>query len=142
MENWFRLAITAVLTAVTWALGSLWMSYTSYTYAKLHLFLLVPLFLLMFLPPRPLSNAHPVVQYFGYGTTVILSVVAVVFSGLTWDTLLWKEGVLHIYTGTMGEIIGLPYEEAFWCVDHTFFAAFWVMSIWRSTPVTEKPEGS
>ena len=74
-----RLAIVAVLTAVVLQLGALWMYYTTYSYAKLHLFILAPLALLYLVPPRPLSNAHPGVRQSGYTIMLVLAVVAVVY---------------------------------------------------------------
>ena len=131
-----RLTIIAVLIAVILPLGDLWMSLTTYSYAKLHLFILAPLALLYLVPPRPLSNVHPGVRQFGYTMMLVLAVVAVVYCVAGWDRILYQTGVI-ICTNSYGRLFGVPYEEWFWCVDHTVLACLWVMSIWHSRPVPQ-----
>ena len=131
-----RLAIIAVLIAVILPLGVLWMSLTMYSYAKLHLFILAPVALLYLVPPRPLSNVHPGVRQFGYTMLLVLAVVAVVYCVAGWDRILYQTGVI-ICTNSYGHLLGIPYEEWFWCVDHTVLVCLWVMSIWQSRPVPQ-----
>ena len=128
-----RLAIIALLTAIVLPLGDLWMSLTSYSYAKLHLFILAPVAFLLLIPPRPLSNAHPEVHRVGYAVTLILGIVAVVYSVAGWDRILYEAGVVTC-SSSYGSLFSVPYEEWFWCVDHTALVCLWVMSIWRSHP--------
>ena len=131
-----RLAIVAVLTAVVLQLGALWMYYTTYSYAKLHLFILAPLALLYLVPPRPLSNAHPGVRQSGYTIMLVLAVVAVVYCVAGWDRILYQTGVVSCTT-SYGSLFDVPYEEWFWCVDHSFLVCLWVMSIWQSRSVPQ-----
>ena len=136
-----RLAIVALLTAIVLPLGDLWMSLTSYSYAKLHLFILAPLFFLYLIPPRPLSTAHLEVRRVGYGVTLILGIVAVVYSVAGWDRILYQAGVVTC-TSSYGSLLSVPYEEWFWCVDHTALVCLWVMSVWQSHPVPTKTRES
>ena len=136
-----RLAIIALLTAIVLPLGDLWMSLTSYSYAKLHLFILAPLIFLYLIPPRPLSNAYPEVRRVGYTITLILCIVAVMYSVAGWDRILYQTGVVSC-TSSYGNLFSVPYEEWFWCVDHTALVCLWVMSIWRSHPVPTKTQES
>ena len=136
-----RFAIVALLTAIVLPLGDLWMSLTSYSYAKLHLFILAPLSFLYLIPPRPLSTAHPEVRRVGYGVTLILGIVAVVYSVAGWDRILYQAGVVTC-TSSYGSLLSVPYEEWFWCVDHTALVCLWVMSVWQSHPVPTKARES
>ena len=129
-----RLAIIAVLIAIVLPLGHLWMSLTTYSYAKLHLFILAPVAFLYFVPPRPLSNAHPGVRQFGYTMMLIVSGVAVVYCVTGWDRELYQNGV-YSCPNTFTTLLDIPLEEWVWCVDHTILAGLWVMSIWHSRPV-------
>ena len=129
-----RLVIIAILTAVVFLLGNLWMSLTTYSYVKLHLFVLSPLAFLYFVPPRPLSKAHPAVRQFGYISMLVLAIVAVTYSVAGWDHIIFKVGVISC-PSSIGSFHDVPYEECFWCIDHTILASLWVMSVWRSRPV-------
>ena len=129
-----RLVIIAALTAVVFLLGNLWMILTTYSYVKLHLFILAPAAFLYFVPPRPLSKAHTAVCRFGYISMLVLAVVAVTYSVAGWDHILFKAGVVSC-PSSIGSLHDVPYEECFWCIDHTLLASLWVMSIWRSRPV-------
>lgn len=131
-----RLVIIALLTAVVLLLGDFWMSLTSYTYAKLHLFILAPSAFLYFIPPRPLSNVNPGVRQFGYSIMLVLGVVAVVYSITGWDRILYQNGVITC-SSSYGSLFYVPYEEWCWCIDHTMLVCLWVMSIWRSRPVPQ-----
>ena len=82
-----RLAIITALTAAVLPLGDLWMSLTTYSYVKLHLFILAPAAFLYFVPPRPLSKTHPGVRQFGYICMLVLAVVAVTYSVAGWDMI-------------------------------------------------------
>ena len=136
-----RLAIIALLTAIVLPLGDLWMSLTSYSYAKLHLFILAPLVFLYLIPPGPLSDAHPQVRRVGYAVTLILGIVAVVYSVAGWDRILYQAGVVSC-ASSYGSLLSIPYEEWFWCVDHTALVCLWVMSVWKSQPVPTKKRKS
>ena len=136
-----RLAIIVLLTAIVLPLGDLWMSLTSYSYAKLHLFILAPVAFLYLIPPRPLNNAHPEVRRVGYAVTLILGIVAVVYSVAGWDRILYQAGVV-LCSSSYGSLFSVPYEEWFWCVDHTALVCLWVMSIWKSHPVPTKTRES
>ena len=129
-----RMAIIALLTALVLPLGDLWMSLTSYSYAKLHLFIIAPVAFLYFVPPRPLSDAHPGVRRFSYTMMFIVAMVAVVYCVTGWDQILYQTGV-YTCSNTFMTLLHIPIEEWVWCVDHTFLAGLWVMSIWRSRPV-------
>ena len=131
-----RLAIIALLTAVVLPLGDLWMSLTSYSYAKLHLFILAPVTFLYVIPPRPLSTARPEVRQFGYTMMLIVSLIAVVYCVAGWDRILYQTGV-YSCSNTFMTLLSIPIEEWVWCVDHTFLAGLWVMSIWISRPVPQ-----
>ena len=135
MDTLSRLAIIAVLTAVVLPLGNLWMSLTTYSYVKLHLFILAPAAFLYFVPPRPLSKAHPGVRQFGFTIMLVLAVVALTYSVAGWDHILYGSGVFSC-PSSLGSLHDVPYEECFWCIDHTLLASLWVMSIWRSRPVS------
>ena len=132
-----RLAIIALLTAVVLPLGDLWMSLTSYSYAKLHLFILAPVAFLLLIPPRPLSNAHPQVRRFAFTVMLIVSLVAVVYCVTGWDRILYQTGV-YTCSSTYFTLLSIPIEEWVWCVDHTFLVGLWVMSIWQPRPVPRK----
>ena len=132
-----RLAIIALLTAITLPLGDLWMSLTSYSYAKLHLFILAPVAFLYLIPPHPLSNAHPEVRRFAYTMMLIVSLVAIVYCVTGWDCILYQTGV-YTCSNTFFTLLSIPIEEWVWCVDHTFLAGLWVMSIWQLHPVPQK----
>ena len=136
-----RLAVVALLTAIVLPLGDLWMSNTSYTYAKLHLFIVAPAAFLYLIPPRPLSGVDPKLRQFGYCVMVVLAVVAVVYSVAGWDRILYQTGVISCTT-SYGSLFHVPYEEWLWCVDHTMLVALWVMSIWRSRLVPQTQHGS
>ena len=112
------------------------MSLTSYSYAKLHLFILAPSALLYFLPPRPLSNVKPGVRSAGYSFTVVLGVIALVYSVTGWDRILYQNGVISC-SSSYGSLFYVPYEEWCWCIDHTMLVCLWVMSIWDSRPVPQ-----
>ena len=112
MDTLSRLAIIAVLTAVVLPLGNLWMSLTTYSYVKLHLFVLAPLAFLYFIPPRPLSKTHPGVRQFGYISMLVLAVVAVTYSVAGWDHIIFKVGVISC-PSSLGSFHGVPYEECF-----------------------------
>ena len=131
-----RLAIIAILTAVVFLLGNLWMSLTTYSYVKLHLFILVPVALLFFVPPCPLSKANPGVRQFGYISMLLLAVIAVTYSVVGWDHILFKAGVVSC-PSSLGSLHDVPYEECFWCIDYTLLISLWVMSIWLSRPVSQ-----
>ena len=132
-----RLAIVALLTAIVLPLGDLWMSLTSYSYAKLHLFILAPVAFLYLIPPRPLSMAHPEVRRFAFTMMLIVSLVAIVYCVTGWDRILYQTGV-YTCSNTFFTLLSIPIEEWVWCVDHTFLAGLWVMSIWQSHPVPQK----
>ena len=117
------------------------MSLTSYTYAKLHLFILAPVAFLYLIPPRPLSTAQPGVRRFGYAVTVILCIVAVIYSVAGWDRILYQAGVVSCTT-SYGSLFSVPYEEWFWCIDHTVLVCLWVMSIWKTRPVPTQTRSS
>ena len=131
-----RLAIIAILTAVVFILGNLWMSLTTYSYVKLHLFILAPAAFLYFIPPRPLNKSHPSVRQFGYISMLVLAVIAVTYSVVGWDHILFKAGVVSC-PSSLGSLHDVPYEECFWCIDYTLLISLWVMSIWRSHPVSQ-----
>ena len=135
LEIMSRLAIIAALTAVVFLLGNLWMCLTTYSYVKLHLFILAPAAFLYFVPPRPLSEAHPAVRRFGYISMLVLAIVAVTYSVAGWDHILFKAGVVSC-PSSIGSLHDVPYEECFWCIDYTLLISLWVMSIWRSHPVS------
>jgi lycopene cyclase domain-containing protein len=118
------------------------MSLTSYSYAKLHLFILAPLAFLYLIPPRPLSDAHPPqVRRVGYAVTLILGIVALVYSVTGWDRILYQAGVVSC-ASSYGSLLSVPYEEWIWCVDHTALVCLWVMSIWKSHPAPTKTRES
>ena len=131
-----RFIIIAGLTAVNFLLTELWMSRTKYTYARLLILLVVPIFLLEFLPPRPLRGKHvnPTVRFIAYLAIGILSIVAMVFSVPTWDRDLWIKGVVYVSDPTQlyGMVFSVPYEECIWCVFHMSLAGLWTLSIWES----------
>ena len=131
-----RLAIIALLTALVLPLGDLWMSYTSYSYAKLHLFIVAPVTFLYLIPPRPLSHVSPRLRQISYFIMAVLALVAVVYSVTGWDRILYKTGVITC-SMSYGSLLYVPYEEWVWCVDHTILVALWVMSIWPSRPVPQ-----
>ena len=131
-----RLAIIAALTAVVFLLGNLWMSLTTYSYAKIHLFILAPAAFLYFVPPRPLSKAHPVVRRFGYTIMILLAVIALTYSVAGWDHLVFETGVISL-SSSFGSLYNVPYEECLTCIDFTLLISLWVMSIWRSRPVSQ-----
>ena len=131
-----RMAIIALLTGIVLPLGDLWMSLTSYSYAKLHLFIIAPVAFLYFVPPRPLSDAHPGVQRFAYTMMFVVAVVAVVYCVSGWDQILYQTGV-YTCSNTFMTLLHIPIEEWVWCVDHTFLAGLWVMSIWHSRPISQ-----
>ena len=54
------------------------------SYVRLHAFLLVPLFAMALVPPRPLGFAHPAVRKAGWLVGPAVAVAAVLFSTL-WD---------------------------------------------------------
>jgi len=139
-----QLAIIAILTAASWFLGELWMSQTKYTYARTHIFLLAPIVLLFLVPPGLLSKSNPTVRFVGYAIVVFLCAVALVFSVLTWDRVLWSKGVVYLgdTSESFGSILEVPYEEVVWCVDHTIIVGFWIMSIWRADRPVPKTRGS
>ena len=114
---------------------------TSYTYAKLHLFVVAPAAFLYLIPPRPLSHAHPRVRQFGYTMMCIISVVAVVYCVTGWDRILYQTGV-YTCSNTFMTLLHIPIEEWVWCVDHTLLAGLWVMSVWRSRPVSQTSRGA
>lgn len=132
-----RLVVVAVLTAAVLLLGYLWMSLTTFTYAKIHLFILTPLIFLYTVPPRPLSDAKPEIRQSGYWLMPVLAVIAVVYSVAGWDRILYETGVITCST-SYGSLFSVPYEEWFWCVDHSVLVSLWVMSIWHSRPVPRK----
>ena len=113
------------------------MSYTSYSYAKLHLFVVAPVAFMYLVPPRPMCDASPEVRQFGYTMMFVIAVVAVVYCVTGWDQILYSTGV-YSCSSTFMTILHIPIEEWVWCVDHTLLAGLWVMSIWRSKPVPEK----
>ena len=113
------------------------MSLTSYTYAKLHLFILAPVTFLYLVPPQPLSTAYPGVRRFAYTMMLIVSLVAVVYCVTGWDRILYQTGV-YTCSNTFMILLSIPIEEWIWCVDHTILAGLWVMSIWQSRPVPQK----
>ena len=131
-----RFVIVALLTVVVLMLGVIWMSITSYSYAKLHLFIFAPSAFLYFIPPRPLSNVNPGIRQFGYSIMLVLGVVAVVYSVTGWDRILYQNGVITC-SNSYGSLFFVPYEEWFWCIDHTMLVCLWVMSIWSSRPVPQ-----
>ena len=131
-----RLAIIAILTAVVFLLGNLWMSLTTYSYAKIHLFILAPAAFLYFVPPRPLSKAHPGVRRFGYTIMILLAVIALTYSVAGWDHLVFENGVISL-SSSFGSFYDVPYEECLTCIDYTLLISLWVMSIWRSRPVSQ-----
>ena len=141
-----QFAIIAVLTAVAWFLGDFWMSQTKYTYARTHIFLLAPILLLFLVPPGLLSKSNPTVRFVVYALLVLLCTVALMFSVLTWDRVLWSRGAVFLgYTSTLesyGSVLKVPYEEAVWCINHALFVAFWIMSIWRADRPVPKTRGS
>jgi len=139
-----QLAIIAVLTAASWFLGELWMSQTKYTYAGLHIFVLAPIGCLFLVPPGLLSKSNPTVRFVVYVILVLLCVVAVLSSVLTWDGVLFSKGVVYICntSDSFGSVLDVPYEEVLWCVNHTLFVGFWVMSIWRADRPVPKTRGS
>ena len=120
------------------------MSQTKYTYARTHIFLLAPIVLLFLVPPGLLSKSKSTVRFVGYAIVALLCVVAVVFSVLTWDRELWSKGAVYLgdTSESFGSILEVPYEEVFWCVDHTIFAGFWVMNIWRADRPVPKTRGN
>ena len=131
-----RLAIIAILTTVVFLLGNLWMSLTTYSYAKIHLFILAPAAFLYFVPPRPLSKAHPGVRRFGYTIMILLAVIALTYSVAGWDHLVFETGVISL-SSSFGSLYDVPYEECLTCIDYTLLISLWVMSIWRSHPVSQ-----
>ena len=139
-----QLTIIAVLTAVAWFLGELWMSQTKYTYAGLHIFVLAPIGCLLLVPPGLLSKSNPTVRFVGHAILVLLCVVAALYSVLTWDGVLFSKGVVYICDRleSFGSLLEVPYEEVLWCVNHTLFVGFWVMSIWRADRPVPKTRGS
>lgn len=132
-----RLAIIALLTAIVLPLGDLWMNLTSYSYAKLHLFIIAPVLFLYLVPPRPLSNAHPQVHRFAFTMMLVVSLVAVIYCVTGWDRILYQTGI-YTCSSTFFTLLSIPIEEWVWCVDHTFLAGLWVMGIWQSRPVPQK----
>ena len=110
------------------------MSLTSYTYAKLHLFVVAPAAFLFLVPPRPLSDAHPGVRRFGFTMMFIVAAVAVVYCVTGWDHILYEAGV-YTCSNTFMTLLHIPIEEWLWCIDHTILAGLWVVSIWRYRPV-------
>lgn len=123
-----RLWMTAGLTAASLVGGVLLIE--DMTYAKLHLFLLVPLACLMFLPGSPMSHAPRAVRLTGYAVPPVLAVVATFFSHF-WDNYIASRGVWTFDASTMlGTAASIPYEEYFWFIDHTFLASFFAMSLW------------
>ncbi len=133
-----RLSIIAALSVVGILLVWLWMNSTTYTYLKLHLFLLIPTLLLMFIPPFPLSNAPDAAMRHGrFLIPPMLISLAFVFSA-PWENYLGSKGVLLFNASAVTGVLGyIPYEEYFWWVDHPLLATFWVMSIWRYKPVSK-----
>ena len=75
---------------------------------------------------------NPTVRLVVYIALGILSIVAVVFSVLTWDQELWGKGVVYVThpSEVYGTLYSVPYEECLWCVFHTFIAGLWTLSIW------------
>lgn len=117
------------------------MSQTKYNYARLHLFLVTPILLLEFLPPRPMREkfVNSTVRFSGYLTMIILAVVAFLFSIFGWDGFLWENNVfITDQNEVFGTFYSVPYEECAWCALHTILIGLWIMSIWRSKPVPKK----
>ena len=77
----------------------------------------------------------------GYAVTLILCIVAVVYSVAGWDRILYQAGVVFS-ASSYGSLFSVPYEEWFWCVDHTALVCLWVMSIWKSHPAPTKTRES
>ncbi len=131
-----RLSIIGAVSAAGIVLAVLWMSATTHTYARLHLFIMIPALLLMFVPPLPLSNfPDPAMKNFPYIISILLLTFAFAFSA-PWEYVLCSTGVLRFNEAAMfGTLAYIPYEEIFWWVDHSLLAAFWVMSIMPCKPV-------
>ncbi len=131
-----RLSIIGAVSAAGIVLVAMWMSATTHTYPRLHLFLMIPALLLMFVPPLPLSNfPDPTMKNFPYIISVVLIAFAFAFSA-PWENFLGYMGVLHFNeSAALGALGYIPYEEYFWWVDHSLLAAFWVMSIMPCKPV-------
>jgi|GEM_PF-535008 len=133
-----RLQKIALLTFATLVVGGIWTSLTELTYACVHIFLLLPLVLLMFLPPSPLSQEDPTVRKIGCILPFVLSGVAFYFSSF-WDNFIASKGVWTFDASKMlGTAGSIPFEEYFWFIDHTFITVFFVVSIWVSAPIPEQ----
>ena len=143
-----QFAIIVVLTAVVWLLGDFWMSQTKYTYARAHIFLFPPIVLLFLVPPGLLSKSKLTVRFVAYVILFLFCVVAVPYSVLTWGRVLWSKGAVFLGVSSILESYGsvlkfnVPYEVAVWCINHTLFVGFWVMSIWRADRPVPKTRGS
>ncbi len=133
-----RLGIIAALTALTLVVGGVWMSLTQFTYARLHIFLLVPMALLMFVPPVPLSDfSDSTVKRMRFVLPPVLIVIAVTYS-IFWDSFLLSNNAVLFTSPVLGFIGYLPYEECFWIVDHSLLALFWTLSIFPFKPVPKR----
>ncbi len=102
------------------------------TYFKLHFFILLPIFGLVFLPPVPLKNEPREIKIIGYVFPFIIAVFAIIFSSF-WDNYVASKGVWTFDKSQMVAVIGdIPLEEYFWFVDHTLLASLWVLSLWST----------
>ena len=134
----FHLAVIVTLLLVTFILGELWMSLTRYNYARLHLFLFAPMAFLYFIPPHV---ANTTVRRNGYFTMAALAVTAVVFSALTWDQILWSTETVFVVDrkDVFGYYLSIPYEEYLWCANHSIIIGLWMLSTWKTRPVSKTP---
>ncbi|HCP48215.1 MAG TPA: hypothetical protein DIU15_19405 [Deltaproteobacteria bacterium] len=137
---------TPDLRPLAWALATLGLGIMAFavemTYARLHLYVLIPGAILAFVPKRPLSWASPAVRRLGYIAPIPLAVTAVVFSAF-WDNLIFSKGVFTFDRSTMlGTMLHLPLEEWFWFIDHTLLASFFTLTLMNhAQPQRPMPEG-
>ncbi len=130
-----RLSIIAALTALTLVVGGVWMSLTQFTYARLHIFVLVPTALLVFVPPFPLSDfSDSTVKRTLFILPPVMSVVALTYT-IVWDNYLALQNIVTFSPPILGFFVYLPYEEYLWSIDHSLLAMFWTMSIFPIKPV-------
>ncbi len=102
------------------------------TYFKLHFFVLLPVFGLLFLPPMPLKYEPKEIKIIGYISPVIIAIAAVIFSSF-WDNYIASKGVWSFDEAEMIGVIGhIPLEEYFWFVDHTLLSSCFVLALWST----------